>query len=146
MANPYFNAAYYLHNNLDVLAAGYTVANAEQHYLQYGAAEALLGATSRKPAPYFDIEYYLTNNPDLISAGIGAEGAFQHFVQYGQFEGRSPSEGLEVTDAKLSAYAAANEDLQEAFGIDDPADLTQEQQDALTSHFYQYGYAEDRPG
>ncbi len=146
MANPYFNAVAYLQKNPDVMAAGYTVDNAEQHYLQYGANEALLGNAARNPAPYFDVAYYLNTNPDLIAAGIGADGAFAHFVQYGQFEGRSPKSGLSITDEALSAYAEANPDLQEAFGIEDPADLTEEQQDALTSHFYQYGYAEDRPG
>ncbi len=147
MANPYFNAAYYLATNLDVLAAGYTVETAEQHYLQYGAAEALSGAnTARKPAPWFDIQFYLTSNPDLLANGIGADNAFWHFTTYGQFEQRSPANGLTVTDAKLKAYADANEDLRTAFGITDTANLTDAQKDALTSHFYQYGYAEDRAG
>lgn len=147
MANPYFNASYYLANNLDVLAAGYTVETAEQHYLNYGAAEALAGTNAaRKPAPWFDIQYYLTSNPDLLDAGIGADTAFWHFTTYGQFEQRSPADGLTVTDAKLKAYADANEDLREAFGITDTANLTEAQEKALTSHFYQYGYSEDRPG
>src|SRR5690606_15937603 len=122
---PYFNAAYYLQNNPDVQAAGYTELNAESHYLQYGADEALLGVTSRKPAPYFDVSYYLLGNPDLIVAGLGPEDAFQHFVQYGQFEQRSPAAGLTITDAKLSVYAADNPDLREAFGIEDSANLSQ---------------------
>ena len=146
MANPYFNAAYYLQHNPDVLAAGYTELNAESHYLRYGADEALLGVTSRKPTPYFDVSYYLLGNPDLIVAGLGPDDAFQHFVQYGQFEQRSPAAGLTITDAKLSVYAAYNPDLREAFGIEDSNKLSQEQKDALTSHFYRYGYQEDRPG
>ncbi|WP_442594938.1 beta strand repeat-containing protein [Parapusillimonas sp. JC17] len=147
MANPYFNAAYYLATNLDVLAAGYTVETAEQHYLQHGAVEALSGAnTARKPAPWFDIQFYLTNYPDLLAGGVTAQTAFQHFVTHGQFEQRSPANGLTVTDAKLQAYADANEDLRTAFDITDTANLTAAQKDALTSHFYQYGYTEDRPG
>ena len=39
MANPYFNAAYYLANNQDLVIAGITEATAEQHYDAYGAAE-----------------------------------------------------------------------------------------------------------
>ena len=33
MANPYFNAAYYLQTNPDVLAGGFTLETAEEHKL-----------------------------------------------------------------------------------------------------------------
>lgn len=146
MANPYFNASYYLANNLDVLAAGYSVETAESHYLQYGAAEALAGTnTARKPAPWFDIQYYLISNPDLLANGITVGTAFQHFTTYGINEGRSPSNGINLTTAKLSAYATANPDLVTAFGIVDPAKLTDAEADALANHYYAYGYNEPRP-
>lgn len=146
MANPYFNASYYLANNLDVLAAGYTVETAESHYLQFGAAEALAGTnTARKPAPWFDIQYYITSNPDLLANGVTVQTAFQHFTQYGINEGRSPSNGINLTTAKLSAYATANPDLVTAFGIVDPAKLTDAEADALANHYYAYGYNETRP-
>ncbi|NYT57937.1 hypothetical protein H0A65_03270 [Alcaligenaceae bacterium] len=146
MANPYFNATAYLQNNPDVLAAGYTVDTAEQHYLQYGATEAFLGNGSRNPAPYFDVAYYLKNNVDLIDAGITPAEAFNHFINHGQYEMRSSSEGRTMTTEKLSAYAADNADLQAAFGITDPDNLTPEQRDALLNQYYQYGYNEGRPG
>src|SRR5690554_5371703 len=98
MANPYFNAAYYLETNQDVLAAGVTLDTAEQHYNQHGAFEAFAGGdnitptTLRKPAPWFDIQYYLNSNPDLIPGGVTPDIAFYHFTTHGIGEGRSPSE------------------------------------------------------
>src|SRR5690554_5599035 len=98
MANPYFNAAYYLLTNTDVVAAGYTLDTAEQHYIRHGAFEALEGGenitptTLRKPAPWFDIEYYLAAYPDLLENGVTPDTAFQHFANYGISEGRSPNE------------------------------------------------------
>lgn len=52
MANPFFDAAFYLAKNPDVAAAGYTLATAEQHYNQYGAFEV------RAANPWFDAKAY----------------------------------------------------------------------------------------
>ncbi|MFA5521231.1 MAG: hypothetical protein WCY98_01795 [Castellaniella sp.] len=145
MANPYFNAAYYLANNADVFAAG---VDAETHYRDFGASEAYVnGAASRTPAPWFDIQYYLNNNPDVAAAVIGnVAGAFDHFTTHGIAEGRAPSANYQLNAAKLGAYAAANSDLMDAFGITDPNNLTAEQQTQLAQHYYQYGWDEGRPG
>lgn len=138
MANPYFNAEYYLLTNQDVYNAGFTLANAEQHYLQYGASEG------RKPAPWFDATYYVTQNPDLLA--LEANQLFAHFTTYGMGEGRAPSAEAQITDANLLAYAKGNADLATAFGVDAGAtELTAAQKSGLTKHFYEYGYKEDRP-
>lgn len=147
MANPYFNATYYLANNPDLFAAGInTVEGAWAHYVQFGAAEALQGAASRSPAPWFDIAYYLKSNSDLATAGLTAGQLFEHFINFGIEEGRQPSADANVNSASLAAYAAANADLREAFGIEEGAELTPAQELALAQHFYAFGYAEPREG
>lgn len=148
MANPYFNATYYLDNNPDVFAAGINTAEgAWAHYEQYGAAEALNGVASRSPAPWFDIVYYRAENPDLNTAGLTAGQLFTHFTEYGLAEGRSPSAAAEAIDAdSLAAYAAANADLRTAFGIEEGEELTDAQLLQLAQHFYQFGYKENRDG
>src|SRR5690606_19508509 len=147
MANPYFNATDYLANNPDVFAAGINTAEgAWQHYVQYGAKEALNGAASRSPAPWFDIEYYLKSNPDLTVAGLDAGQLFDHFVNYGIKEGRQPSAGANVNAETLAAYAAANADLREAFGIEEGEEPTDAQLLQLAQHYYAYGYNEKREG
>src|SRR5690606_39084690 len=147
MANPYFNATYYLTNNPDVFAAGInTVEGAWENYVNHGAAESLAGATSRKPAPWFDASYYLTNNPDLSTAGLTAGQLFEHFTVHGISEGRAPSADAVLTEESLLKYALANEDLLEAFDIaDDATELTDAQALALASQFYSHGYMESRP-
>lgn len=143
----YFNAAYYLQQNPDVMAAGNTADFAWAHYMNHGAAEALTGANAaRKPAPWFDIQYYVNSYPDLVTAGLSPVQMFEHFTTYGISEGRSPANGIVLTAANLGTYAAENPDLQTAFGITDPANLTAQQQLDLANHFYTYGYKEDRPG
>lgn len=147
MANPYFNAAYYLTNNPDLFAAGINTAEAAwNHYVQYGAAEALAGGTTRKPAPWFDVKYYLETNSDLAVIGLDPVGLFEHFANYGLKEGRAPAKGMGVTDEQLKAYAAANEDLRTAFGIENVDEITEAQYEQLAQHFYMRGYEEDRPG
>src|SRR5690554_4244845 len=114
MANPYFNAEYYLSQNPDVFAAGINTAEAAwEHYVNFGAAEALNGASTRKPAPWFDISYYYSHNTDLSTAGLTAGQMFDHFVIFGIEEGRQPSAEAVLTEANLLAYAKANEDLME---------------------------------
>ncbi|WP_323011860.1 hypothetical protein [Castellaniella sp.] len=86
-----FDAAHYLAQNPDVYAAGLnTPAAAWQHYINYGAAESLQGATSRAPAPWFDAVWYLAQNPDLAMAGLSPPDLFIHYLTWGMAEGRSP--------------------------------------------------------
>src|SRR5690606_29447642 len=118
---------------------------AEQHYLNHGAAEALAGAATRKPAPWFDIQFYYRNNSDLVEAGLSANELFDHFVAHGINEGRSPNGAVNLTKENLGAYAAANADLMEAFEIEDAANLTDAQALQLAQQFYAHGYSEDRP-
>src|SRR5690554_5489926 len=100
MANPYFNAKYYLTNNPDVFAAGINTAEgAWNHYVTYGARKALEGADSRQPAAWFDAEYYLVNNSDLAIAGLTPGQLFEHFTTYGIGEGRAPSADVKLTEA-----------------------------------------------
>lgn len=145
MANPFFNTTYYYQNNKDVYASGM---GAEAHYQAYGAVEALEGAANRKPAPWFDIDFYYENNPDLIAAKLTAPELFQHFTTYGYKEGRAPNAAAEqnVNADSLLAYALANPDLLEAFGIEaDATELTEAQFNDLSFQYYAYGYNEDRP-
>lgn len=151
MANPYFNAVYYLQQNPDVFSAGYTVATAWDHYVKHGANEAnVTGGTFRAPNPWFDVKYYLANNPDLVRAGITPATALDHFLTFGSTAGedRAPNATIAaapITEAKLLAYAKANADLQTAFGISATATtLTAAQQTSLLNHFYAYGYNETR--
>ena len=143
--NPFFNTAYYYQNNKDVYASGM---DAYAHYLEYGAVEALEGAAGRKPAPWFDIDFYYENNPDLIAAKLTAPELFQHFTTYGYKEGRAPNAAAEqnVNADSLLAYALANPDLLEAFGIEaDATELTDAQFADLSFQYFAYGYKEDRP-
>src|SRR5690554_495713 len=142
MANPYFNAAYYLAHNQDLVIAGYTEANAEEHYNEFGAGEG------RAPNSWFDSQAYLLANSDLITGGITKATALQHFADYGVYEGRvfNNNPALDPANFPASGYAEANEDVAEAFGIEDPANLTPEQEANLLSHFLIYGLKEGREG
>lgn len=150
MANIYtdiamFDAEYYLANNPDLVAAGYTVANAGEHYVEYGANEG------RMPNTWFDADFYQAQNPDLAAAGLSKSDLLKHFAQYGAFEGRNPSpvfgEGQSINAQLYLEYALANADLLEAFGIAaDATRLTDEQQANIANHFFVYGVTEDRAG
>lgn len=143
MANPFFNAKYYLEKNADVAAAVSDDADlAEQHYFLHGASEALNdGLVARQPAPWFDIEFYANSREDL--ADVPAEQLFLHFVLHGMREGLSPMEGVEF-DA--DTYLAANEDLVEGLNIADPESLTEDEALLLQQHFFAHGYHEGRDG
>lgn len=146
--NPYFNAEYYLQHNNDLVAAGINTAEgAWAHYLNYGAAEALNGVSSRAPAPWFDVQYYLNANTDLLTSGLTPAQLFEHFVKYGINENRAPSAAAaaQVNEASLLAYAKGNADLATAFNVAaDATSLTEAQRDGLANHFYEYGYKEGR--
>ncbi|MFE1600875.1 hypothetical protein [Methylobacterium sp. ID0610] len=58
---PYFDPAYYLACNPDVMRAG---TDPLSHFLDYGWREG------RSPAPWFNIEQYLSHRPDIRHAGI----------------------------------------------------------------------------
>src|SRR5690606_449776 len=143
MANPFFNAEYYLEKNPDVAAAvGGDKEIAEQHYFLHGAAEALNGdVADRKPAPWFDIQFYANSRADL--ADVPADQLFLHFVLHGMREGLSPMEGVEFDAAE---YLAANEDLVEGLNIADPESLTEDEALLLQQHFFAHGYREGREG
>jgi Ca2+-binding RTX toxin-like protein len=145
MANPFFDAAYYLARNPDVGAAGYTLATAEQHYLRYGAAESLTGST-RAPNAWFDAKAYLAAYPDLAANGLTAATALSHYLTYGLSENRSPAANVNPADFTYTDYAAANADLRTAFGITDANHLTAQQQHQLLAHFLSYGIHETRAG
>jgi Ca2+-binding RTX toxin-like protein len=140
MADPFFNAAYYLAHNPDVAAAGYTLATAEQQYDRYGATEG------RSPNIWFNAAAYLAAYPDLASHGVTAATAFQHYITYGLNEDRSPAANVNPANFSYADYATANPDLKAAFGITDPAHLTADQQHQLLGHFLSFGYLENRPG
>lgn len=151
MVNPYFNAVYYLQQNPDVLDAGFNVDTAWNHYVTYGALEGYeAGGMVRAPTPWFDVGFYLSSYADLTAAGVTPPMAFSQFTNYGMsvLEGRAPSSEIAaspITEASLLEYFAANVDLQEAFGIlPDAVSLTTAQEQQLVSHFYMFGYAEDR--
>ncbi len=141
MANPYFNAAYYLANNQDLVIAGYTEANAEEHYNEFGAAEG------RAPNSWFNGTAYLLANPDLIANGITLSTALEHFAQYGVYEGRifSDNPSLAPSNFDATTYAEDNADVAEAYGID-PADITPAQAADLLAHYLAYGLNEGRKG
>lgn len=75
----YFDAAWYLVENPDVLAAGCSPAS---HYLRHGAAEG------RDPGPNFSTDYYLRNDPEIAESGTNP---LVHFERCGRNEGRLPS-------------------------------------------------------
>lgn len=78
----WFDAEYYLADNLDVaaaVAAGHITA--AEHWHAYGWREG------RDPSAYFDASAYLANNPDVAAAGVNP---LTHYLQYGQYEVRPP--------------------------------------------------------
>jgi len=75
----YFDAAWYLAEYPDVLAAGCSPA---EHYLRHGALEG------RDPGPAFSTAFYLRNAQDVAETGTNP---LVHFLQHGMAEGRLPS-------------------------------------------------------
>lgn len=144
--NPFFNANVYVGRNPDLVRAGLNTA--EQlwnHYVQYGAQEST-AVDVRAPNSWFDVNYYLASYPDLVKNGINAASALDHFYHYGINEARSFNPIISAADFDAQTYAAENEDLREAFGIEDDTELTAENKAALLKHYLAYGYAENRKG
>jgi len=92
-----FDALSYLAANLDLLRAGFTASQAEQHYWTYGVNE---GRTTT-----FDSLGYLASNSDLLAANYTTTTVIQHYLTYGYQESRS------TTSFNVGAYVAANPDL-----------------------------------
>lgn len=126
--NSFFNAAFYLKQNLDVAEA---VANGqmtvEEHFELYGKFEG------RAPNASFNPTYYLESNPDVAAAvEQGFTTAQDHFNQYGKFEGRTPSP---LFDPEF--YLAQSPDVAAAI-IESGGALT------AYDHFMSYGFNEAR--
>ena len=103
-----FNAQYYLDNNADVEAAGFTLETAENHWENNGIREG------RRGSRYFDIHYYLENYSDLKSEFANDyHAAYAHFLNSGVHEGRQGSEDFDV-----SSYVERYPDIKAAFGSD----------------------------
>ena len=101
IADPEFDAAYYAHRYVDLLAAGLrTPEQLYQHWITYGKAEGRVGSptytvpeslipTPKVFAPDFDAAYYAHRYPDLSAAGLRTpEQLYQHWITYGKAEGR----------------------------------------------------------
>ncbi len=75
---PYFDYAYYAHENPDFAASGLD----ELEHFNFFGWRAL-----RNPAAWFDTAYYLASNPDVLASG---DNPFWHYVFKGRAEGRAP--------------------------------------------------------
>lgn len=149
MANPYFNAQYYLTHNPDLYAAGVrTAEQAEAHYLAFGAAESAAPLAVRVgPNPWFDAAYYISSNLDLQRAGLTAKDALAHYAAYGVTEGRAPSAAIAAITFSAGTYATANADVALAIGMASAtATPTTAQANLLKGHYLAYGYLEGRSG
>jgi len=100
VADPLFDANFYLSRNPDVAAAG---VDPYQHYLAYGWKEG------RDPSALFSDSYYLSHNPDVAAAGVNP---LLHYEQHGWQEGRNPDALFDT-----NYYLAQNPDVAAA-GID----------------------------
>jgi subtilisin-like proprotein convertase family protein len=112
-----FDALFYLSQNPDLPAAGYTAATAQAHYAAHGGAEG------RAPNAFFDGAWYLGTYGDVAAAGVNP---LRHFHEFGHLEDRDTSAFFDT-----SRYLAANSDV--AAALVNPLD-----------HFLQFGIAEGR--
>jgi hypothetical protein len=112
--NPYFDAVYYMRNNLDAFHAG---VDALAHYNTWGWREG------RDPNPYFDTSWYLAINPDVRAAGVNP---LTHYLNEGWRQGRDPAPNFDT-----QFYLFKNPDVARA-GMDPLA------------HFLQFGKSEGR--
>jgi hypothetical protein len=128
--NPYFDPAFYLKANPDVVQAGL---NPLLHYITHGDKEgrdpcayfqaawyrahyrlgpqdnALKHFLERRfsgqvaPVPMFDPVFYLESNPDVAASGSDP---FEHFLSFGQKELRDPSAEFDMR-FYINRYASA---------------------------------------
>ena len=119
-----FDVMEYIASNPDLIKAfGTNITEAEQHFLQNGAAEG-------RSINSFDALEYIASNPDLIQAfGTNTSEAEQHYIQFGFNEHRSTN-GFDALE-----YIASNPDLIQAFGTN-----TSEAE----QHYIQFGFNEHR--
>src|SRR3546814_752186 len=115
VANPYFDAEYYLRVHPDLLEQGVTLETAEQYFLDCGAE------AGHKTNVCFYTGFYLFENPDLVEAGLTRAEALDHFWQQGIYEGRG---GRFLALFTAEDYAGQNRDLAQQFGITDTSNLT----------------------
>lgn len=160
MSIPNFDSRSYLAANQDLLRAGLTPADAENHYLAYGAKEGR--------ATTFDSAAYLASYTDLQNTfGKNTDAALQHYIDVGMKEGRSISfnaleylaSNLDLLSSGLNAANAAQHYV--SYGIDekrtvssfDPSrylaantDLkaTLNSSDEALRHYITTGWKEDR--
>ncbi|QHI95073.1 glycosyltransferase [Aristophania vespae] len=61
------------------------------------------------PSPFFSEEFYLAQSPDILPAiQSGAfRNGYEHFVRFGAFEGRVPSEGIDLKHYSLNPLVRA---------------------------------------
>ncbi|NLY27508.1 MAG: S8 family serine peptidase [Alcaligenaceae bacterium] len=99
-----FDEAWYLNQNPDVAAAvaAGQLGSGQQHYAQWGAAEA------RNPNVLFNEAWYLNQNADVAQAvGSGAlASGYQHYLSHGWAEHRNPSAWMNGSE-----YLQANADV-----------------------------------
>ncbi len=122
VADPLFDASYYLAHNPDVAASGM---DPLRHYELYGWHEG------RNPSASFDTADYLAANPDVKAAGVDP---LLHYDLHGQAEGRAaiavPATAPDpLVDAAF--YDAANPDVRAA-GVD------------ASVHYLAHGWVEGR--
>jgi glycosyltransferase involved in cell wall biosynthesis len=76
--NPFFDTAYYLEHNPDVITSG---SDPLTHYLTRG------WKAGSNPGPFFDVSWYISNNPDVAREKMEP---LQHYLQYGIREKKKP--------------------------------------------------------
>lgn len=76
----YFDAEWYLRNNLDV---AYSSLDPIEHFLLFGASEG------REPSPKFSCKFYRDANPDVAQSNVNP---LLHYLKYGIKEGRKVSD------------------------------------------------------
>ena len=122
-----FDPSFYLSIYPDLLNAGYTEDNVENHWTNYGIYEGRQGSS------IFDVNFYLQKYSDLQQAfGNDYNTATMHWTNYGIYEGR---QGSSTFDANF--YLQKYPDLQQTFGND---------YNTATMHWINYGIYEGRHG
>ena len=136
-----FDPAWYLANNPDLQAAGYTVDNVFNHYLQFGTKEGRAGSQAEAA--------YLQVNPDVAQAIKNGQfkSGLDHYLAFGKKEGRAYMAGTageelaRALDVLETSKKRAQDDLQKYL---DNAGL--ERQDYLTNWQEQTKRAQEQIG
>lgn len=101
----YFDPVWYLdtYPQVQVEIDGGRYSSALHHYLTNDTPSEF------NPSPWFDEQYYRQNSQDIIptlDAGRLRNG-YEHFVRFGAHEGRSPIEGVDLSQYKQNAIVRA---------------------------------------